>query len=338
MSTYNGKGMVLELQRMSTEDGPGIRTTVFLKGCTLKCAWCHNPESISPKPQVRWVSQNCIGCKLCEKACKQNALLFTDKGVEINRTKCIGCGSCTQSCPTMAMERMGELWSAEDLVEELVKDKVYFDKSGGGVTISGGETTMQHDFSLDILRRLKAKGVHTAIDTCGECAWERLEMLLPYADLVLYDLKEIDPVKHKEFTAADNSLPLENFQKMYAYKKDHIYPHEVWVRTPVIPDATATEENIRGIGHFIHDTALAAPNRWELCAFNNLCKDKYTRLGLEWKFASSTLFSSAYMEQLTDVARTTGVAPETVMWSGSVALEEQDSAEAPAPKKAQKTC
>ena len=198
------QGTILRIQRMSTEDGPGIRSTVFFKGCPLTCIWCHNPESISPRPQVHWVKSRCIGCRGCIEACPKGALAFGDNGITINRVQCDSCSECVQACPSTAMEAYGEVFSADDLVREVIKDKVYFQKSGGGVTLSGGEPTMQPVFTKELLSSLKQKGVNTALDTCGQCSWETLEALLPQADLVLYDLKEIDPENHKRFTGITN--------------------------------------------------------------------------------------------------------------------------------------
>ena len=152
------KGNILEIIRMSTEDGPGIRTTVFFKGCSLSCRWCHNPESISPKPQIQWIQTSCIGCGICVETCPEKALAQTPQGIAINRALCTGCGLCTEECPTTAMELLGKKWTVHDLACELVKDRVYFEQSGGGVTLSGGEAALQHDFCLALLKELRGRG------------------------------------------------------------------------------------------------------------------------------------------------------------------------------------
>lgn len=317
----NKKGTILEIQRMSTEDGPGIRTTVFLKGCTLKCTWCHNPESISPKPQIQWVEINCIGCKLCISECENNALADGSDKIIINRNLCTGCGACTMACPTTSMELFGKKWTVDDLVHELAKDKAFFETSKGGVTISGGEVTMQADFTLDLLKKLRKIGIKTAIDTCGQCKVETLEKLLPYVDILLFDLKEINSEKHKFFTGHSNKLILENLIFVSKYMETNSYPTIFWVRTPVIPDATATLENISGIGKFMSANLKRKPDRWELCTFNNLCKDKYIRLGLNWKHNDTKLLTKEEMENFIKTAKTTGLNPSTIFWSGSTQIK-----------------
>jgi pyruvate formate lyase activating enzyme len=323
------KGLVLQILRMSTEDGPGIRTSVFFKGCPLGCLWCHNPESISPKPQIHWLKASCIGCGICVETCPEKALEKTPDGIVINRLLCTGCGLCTEECPTTAMELLGGKWSVPDLVRELVKDRVYFEQSGGGVTLSGGEPALQHEFCLPLLKELRAKGISTALDTCGQAPQKTLAALLPYVDVLLYDLKEIDPEKHKGFTGADNAKILNNAVFAARFKKSHPYPRTLWIRTPVIPDATDTPENIAGIGRFIRENLEGAVDRWELCAFNHLCRDKYERLGLNWTFANAELVEKSLMENLTKVAKS--ATPETnVCWSGSTRLEKSgDSKEPP---------
>ncbi len=313
----NKEGIVLEIQRMSTEDGPGIRTTVFLKGCTLKCTWCHNPESISPKPQLQWVSVNCIACKQCISLCKNKALSQGPHEIEINRDLCQGCGECTLECPTASMELMGKKWSAHELIKELAKDRAYFEKSGGGVTISGGEATLQADFVLTILKGLRKIGINTAIDTCGQCKTPTIERLLPHTDILLFDIKEIDPGKHKQFTGHSNKVILNNLKFVSKFMASHSNPEIFWVRTPVIPDANATHENIFGIGKFISNNLERNPDRWELCAFNNLCKDKYSRLGLDWKHDRTKLLTKDEMKNFVTTAKKSGIDPFTVLGSGS---------------------
>ncbi|MEI7590347.1 MAG: glycyl-radical enzyme activating protein, partial [Deltaproteobacteria bacterium] len=204
------KGTILDIQRFSTEDGPGIRTTVFMKGCPLACKWCHNPESISPKPQLQWLGVGCLLCADCVSVCKRNGLQIKQDGIDINRGNCIACGDCARACPAAVLKISGEEWDIDELVAELIKDRTYFEKSNGGVTISGGEAMMQSSFVAKLLSQLQNDGIHTAIDTCGHTSPDALNGILPYANLVLFDLKEMDSECHRVFTGKGNARILNN--------------------------------------------------------------------------------------------------------------------------------
>lgn len=326
-SRQQADALVLEIQRLSTEDGPGIRTTVFFKGCPLRCAWCHNPESISPQQQIQWFETRCIGCRSCVDACPVKALSVAHSGIVIDRERCTNCGDCADICPSTAMTLTGEKWSAEDLVAETLKDRAYFEKSGGGVTVSGGEPTMQAGFVESYLKRLREKGTHTALDTCGLCSRDALSAVLPHAAMVLFDVKMMDPERHKRFTGSDNQKILDNLVYTAEYINGHLYPQELWIRTPIIPDATADDENIVDIGAFIASSLKGAVSRWELCAFNNLCRDKYLRLGKEWAFGESKLMTAERMDELVSIARKAGVDSSVVHWSGSTRMDSPEPEE-----------
>jgi pyruvate formate lyase activating enzyme len=320
----NMTGTILRIQRMSTEDGPGIRSTVFFKGCPLACVWCHNPESISPRVQIHWEKTRCIGCRSCIEACLKGALAATETGMTINRSACDSCDACVQACPSTAMEIYGEACGPNDLVREVLKDEAYFQKSGGGVTLSGGEPTMQPLFAKELLSTFKQGGIHTALDTCGQCPWETLDALLQHTDLVLYDLKEINADKHKEFTGVSNARILENLVLLRRFMKEHSLPGELWIRTPLIPGCTATPENLQGIGIFIKEHLGPSVSRWELCTFNNLCIHKYEGLGINWDFRKAALLSRDEAERLTSLARESGVDPEIVHLSGPMRVAYAD--------------
>ncbi len=299
---------------MSTEDGPGLRTTVFLKGCLLRCSWCHNPESISPEPQVWWIASRCIGCLGCVASCPEKAI-SAGKGIEIDRTLCTGCGICAEQCPASCIEALGTEWRSADLAAEVLKDRAYFEASGkGGVTFSGGEAAMQADFVAEVFSALSDAGIHTALDTAGFGSWEAFDRMLPHVDLVLFDIKEIDPERHRLFTGAGNAQALRTLSNILEWTGKR--EPEIWIRTPLIPGATAREENIRGIGAWLSEHRSKRITRWELCAFNDLCGDKYERLGIDWNFQETGLLSLSEMEGFLAIARGAYTDPAAVLWTG----------------------
>ncbi|MFW9787010.1 MAG: glycyl-radical enzyme activating protein [Candidatus Thorarchaeota archaeon] len=300
-------GIITNIQRCSTEDGPGIRTTVFLKGCPMSCIWCHNIETIDPKSTLVWYSVKCIGDQGCVRSCPEGALEMTPSGLQIDREKCLVCGVCEDACPTGAVKVMGKVWSSEDLVQELIRDKVFFETSDGGVTLSGGEATFQSEFAIEIAKGLQAEGVHVALDTCGYCSEKVLSDILPHVDMVLYDLKTMHPSKHEQYTGVPLKTVLNNALVIAKSKKP------VWIRTPVIPEHTDDEENIRKITQFILEN-MPTVERYDLLAFNRMCIDKYALFDLEYPLKDYDLVSEEKMERLAQVAREEGFS--NVVWSG----------------------
>ncbi|MFW9942517.1 MAG: glycyl-radical enzyme activating protein [Candidatus Thorarchaeota archaeon] len=306
------QGLIFNIQRMSTEDGPGIRTTVFFKQCPLRCVWCHNPESILKERQLEWFKHKCIGCNTCIDICKYKALSFNENGLKIDRNICISCGECSDECPSTALHMWGEYWNLDDLFYEINKDKVYYTQSKGGITVSGGEPTIQSDFILKFLKMCKENQIHTTLDTCGYAPEHIFRKLLPYVDLILFDIKEIDLEKHQRFTGISNDLILKNAIWIADYiKKEN---KQLWIRTPLIPNYTATEENIKGIGEFIVKNLNNIPERWDLLSFNRLCSEKYARLDIDWILKDEPLMMKDEIECLSKIAKNTGV--KTVHWSG----------------------
>lgn len=315
------KGLVLDIQRMSTEDGPGLRTTVFLKGCPLRCEWCHNPESISSEIQLEIFPDRCIGCGSCIENCSPGALsLISDDalstgraGVVLDTDKCTLCLECAENCPAAAIRVKGEYYTAETLAAELLKDRAYFGSSGG-ITVSGGEALFQPEFTSELCRLLTKEGINVAVDTCGLCSRQAIEMVLPYTDIFLYDIKLLDPAEHKLHTGADNKRILENLRMLAPVLAAQ--SRKLWLRTPIIPGATDSTENISRIAGFITGELQNAFERWELCAFNNLCTAKYLRFGIDWKYKDSPLQQSARLEELREIAVTCGISPEKVFVTG----------------------
>jgi len=278
---------------MATDDGPGIRTTIFFNYCLLNCVWCHNPESIPKKPQLQWIKRKCIQCKSCIESCQLNVLSFEEDNLHINREECNSCGDCVEACPSTALTIFGVWWDLEVLFHEIEKEKIFFTKTKGGITVSGGEPTLQPKFLLNLLKLCKKNDISTALDTCGYSSKKVYKDLLPYVDIVLLDIKE------------------KNRKKL-------------WIRTPLIPKYTATDENVKRIGEFIVNKLNNIPEKWELLSFNKLCEAKYSRLGISWILKDEPLMTKEEMEHFLAVAKTTGV--KNVQWSGlTKKLEENDS-------------
>lgn len=322
----DNKALILNIQRLSTEDGPGLRTTVFFKGCNLRCVWCHNPESLSSEKQIEWYAARCMGCGLCVTACPTHSIRREEAGFVINRETCIACESCVKRCPTLAMEVQGTQWNLEELVYEVLKDKNYFGVDGG-ITASGGECLLQGKFITAFFKRLRAKGIHTALDTAGLVRQDVFAKVLPYTSLVLLDLKIFERQRHQKYTSVDNEVILKNARYIAEYCALHP-DTKLWIRTPVIPHITDTEQNILYIGKFITEYLQPVVERWELLAFNNLCKDKYERLDMDWQLNDIALIKQEKMEELYEVALKSGVDPEKVIWTGAMKTETEAPREA----------
>jgi pyruvate formate lyase activating enzyme len=302
-------GITFNVQKFSTEDGPGIRTTVFLKGCPLRCAWCHNPEGMRAAPELMWYDVRCIAARDCLAACPEEALRLTPAGLQVDRARCTACGECAQACPSAALEIIGRRWTPADLLAELLKDHVFYQTSGGGVTFSGGEPMNQVDFLAELLPRCKEAGLHVALDTCGALPWERYKRVLPWVDLVLLDIKLIDPEAHQRATGVTNEGILEVAHRLAQAGMP------IWVRTPVIAGYTQDHENITAIGAFIRSD-LPTVERWDLLAYTNLGRPKYHRLDLPYALEDAPLLTQAEMEAAHQAA--VALVP-LARWSGAVA-------------------
>ncbi|MBN1382342.1 MAG: glycyl-radical enzyme activating protein [Deltaproteobacteria bacterium] len=307
MKEQQQTGLIFNIQRHSTEDGPGLRTTIFMKGCLMRCPWCHNPEGIRPFPELVWYDVRCIGHQGCIEACPTKALEIMNDRLAIKRDRCDACGECIDACPASALEVLGRKMTVDEAAEEALRDKVFYERSGGGVTLGGGEPSMQPAFCAALMKVLRRQGVHIALDTCAGTDWNILRPLVELADLVLLDLKRMDKDEHREFTGVPVQTVLSNAREMAKMKKP------LWVRTPVIPKHTNTEENISSIARFIR-SELPTVERYELLAFTNVSEKKYERLGKDWKLAKESLLSREEMERFTNIAKNEGV--QVARWSG----------------------
>jgi pyruvate formate lyase activating enzyme len=288
-------GLVFNIQKYSLQDGPGIRTTIFLKGCPLCCAWCHNPESISPRREIIVISQRCTACGECREACPFGDCAPNEGPLPARNDQCTFCAACVDACPTGARQMLGREMTVTEAVEAALKDRIFYEDSGGGVTISGGEPLMQPHFLLALAQTLRAAGVQVALDTTGFGCTEHLLAAAALSDLVLYDLKAFDEARHKELTGVSNRGILENLQAL-----DKIH-RNVWIRIPVVPGFNDDAEELKKIAKFVSE--LHSVTLINLLPFHRSGLHKYERLGWGHSLDGVETPSAELMNRVADIFR-----------------------------------
>ncbi len=330
---YNGKGMVFNIQRWALQDGPGMRTTVFLKGCPLRCGWCANPESLKPDPEIMTRDSLCIGCGKCIDVCPNQAISIIEAPSQepvcrlqedgsqptayqvpstegfagnpeaitsekrclrnIDRTLCDNCLKCAEVCPSKAIVASGELKTVDEVLTTVLRDNIFYNRSKGGMTVSGGEPMMQWQFTLDLLKGARGKGIHTALDTTGFGKWEILERLLEHCNLALYDVKHLDSSKHKEATGVGNELILQNLRKT-------LQKVTVWVRRVVVPGYNDSNGETEALSRFVA-TMSPLPTKISLLPYHKFGETKYASLGKICEYSDINPLPEERIDQLKEI-------------------------------------
>ncbi len=304
--------IVFNIQRFSLHDGPGIRTTVFLKGCSMRCFWCHNPEGQNPRPELRFFPDRCLACGQCVDACPNHAHELRQEIHLFHRDRCEVTGRCIGSCYSGALQLEGQAMTVDEVMVEVLKDREFYKSSNGGVTLSGGEPALSKEFSREVLRKCREEGLHTAIETCGEYPWSSLEALIPFVDLVMMDIKHLDPDKHKRATGHSNERILSNARQLAMTGRPIVF------RTPIVLGVNDTEEEVGQVAAFVRSLIDmrkkrggaedgTAGIRYELLAFHKLAADKYASLGRDYTASSLHPPTTETMGVLVAAARRAGV-------------------------------
>jgi pyruvate formate lyase activating enzyme len=295
-------GVVWDLKKYALHDGPGIRTLVFFKGCPLHCPWCCNPESQSFEPRVSWLREACIGCGACLAGCLPGAISVAADGArEIDPARCDVCGLCVKACPGQAMQQVGRRMTVAEVLREVMQDSAFYARSGGGLTLSGGEPTAQPEFAAALLRTYKVeeRGASTALETCGYCDWLQLERILDYTDLVLFDIKLMDSGRHRRLTGVGNEVILQNARRVVFAGKRLV------VRVPLIPGFTDSDDNVGRIAEFAAD--LPNVEELHLLPYHRLGEAKYARLGRRYCLQGAVALPAERVAELQALVERTGL-------------------------------
>lgn len=290
--------IIMNIQKYSIHDGPGIRTTVFFKGCPLNCWWCHNPESQKSSPQIMFFKEKCKGCGSCLKKCSQTAIEFVEGYPATDESKCTLCGKCSDFCPNNARELVGKEITVKELMKEIVKDEAFYDESNGGVTFSGGEPLLHVDYLNNVLKSCKCKGIHTTLDTSGYANWEQFKKIVENVDLFLFDIKHMNNEKHLKYTGVGNTLILENLKKLSENGSN------IFIRMPIIAGINDDDENIDLAIEFISKLNIIQVN---LLPYHKMGMDKYRRLNRQYKLSGLEIPSDEVISKIADKFKKAGI-------------------------------
>ena len=293
------RGIVSDIQKFSLHDGPGIRTTIFLKGCTLHCQWCHNPEAIALKPELMRAMNKCIGCGACVAVCPTGAITREDDGLAYHRALCRNCFACVRACPSAALSIVGTEMEAEDVVACAMADRDYYESSGGGITLSGGDPVMQSEFAAELLRLFHEKGVHTAMESALNADEAAVDRLTEHLDLLFFDVKLLDEKQHLQYTGASNRTALAHVKRLSQRGLAMV------ARTPLIPGVTDTVENVTAIAAWLHENAPQA--RYQLLNYNPMAEAKWENIGLSYPIGKQKPLSAQQLDELCAAACEQGV-------------------------------
>lgn len=298
------QGLITGLERFALHDGPGIRTLVFAKGCPIRCLWCSSPQTQRRSPEILYQIGKCQRCGGCQGACPVEAMsLSEEEGVRIDREACTGCGECVEACSNDALELVGRQVSSEELIGEVLKDSPFYRRSGGGVTLGGGEPTLQYEFVLELLEGCKRQHLHTVMETCGFVSWRHLEKILDYLDLVYLDIKHMDSVAHEALTGVPNPLILENARRIASRCP-------LIVRIPVVPGLNDSDENIMRTAEFAGGLG-GNLKRIELLPYHGLGVQTYAELGREYRLRDVLPPDDRHMKRLAEIIESRGVSART---------------------------